>query len=335
MIYKTGREKFQYLVKKSLQLILTLFILSLLVFILARLCPGDPLRAYYGDGIEHLSLAERAAAEERLGLDDPLIVQYGRWFSGILQGDLGISYQYKQPVAGIIAKMLPNTLLLGGAAYLLTFGLAILLGIFCALREDSLADRLICKIGVVSGNIPAFFTALLLILLFAVTFRLLPVGGAYSYGNSDNIWDRLYHLVLPVSVLVLEHLWYYAYMIRNKLLEETRQDYVLLCKAKGLPRKKIMKKDCLKNILPSLSVVMAISLPHILGGTYVVEMVFSYPGIGSLSFESAMYQDYNMLMALTMLTGFIVVAFHIIAQTINEWIDPRMAHEKAGAVSDA
>jgi peptide/nickel transport system permease protein len=223
--------------------------------------------------------------------------------------------------------MWKNTLYLGGLAYVVTFGLAILLGQFCALREGSRLDRMICKVGVVSGNIPAFFLALVLILVFSVKLGILPVGGAYSYGKETQLTDRLIHLILPVSVLVLEHLWYYAYMVRNKLIEESRQDYVLLCKAKGLSRRRILTRNCMKNILPSLTVMMAISVPHILGGTYVVETVFAYPGLGTLSFQSAMYQDYNMLMALCMLTGLVVVFFQLVAQIISEAIDPRMAYE--------
>ena len=146
--------------------------------------------------------------------------------------------------------------------------------------------------------------------------------------------DRIFHLILPVTVLVLEHLWYYTYMIRNKLIEETRQEYVLLCKAKGIPRKIIMKKQCMRNIMPSMLTIMAIAVPHILGGTYVVEMVFSYPGLGVLSFEAAKYQDYNMLMALCLITGVVVLVFNIAAQIINEFIDPRMSYERMDLSSE-
>lgn len=309
-------------------MMIILFLLSVIVFVIARLCPGDPLRSYYGDSIEHMSEVQKDAAREKLGLNDSMAVQYERWISGVFQGDLGISYKYKQPVSTIIGNMWMNTLILGGTAYILTFGLAVLLGMFCALREDSLLDRAICKIGVISNSIPSFFLALLLILVFAVNLKLLPVGGAYSYGNSHDLWDRIYHLILPVTVLVLEHLWYYAYLVRNKLLEEVRQDYVLLCKGKGLSRRRIIAVDCMKNIAPSLFVIMSVSLPHILGGTYVVEAVFAYPGLGTLSFESAMYQDYNMLMALSLLTGIVVLVFNLLAQVLNELIDPRMQHEK-------
>ena len=305
-----------------------LILLSMAVFVMARLCPGDPLRAYYGDGAEHMSTAEREAARERLGLNDSIAVQYVRWTENLAAGDLGLSYQYKQPVTAVIGDVWVNTLILGLVSYVVTFGLAIPLAMFCALREDSLTDRIICRLGTDSTNIPSFFLALLLILVFAVQLKILPVGGAYSLGKSGDIADRAVHLVLPSAVLVLEHLWYYAYMFRNKLVEETRRDYVLLCKAEGISRKTIMRKHCFRNILPSVLVIMAISVPHILGGTYVVETVFGYPGLGTLSFEAAMYQDYNMLMTLSILTGGVVLGCNMLAQVLGQWIDPRMEYEK-------
>ena len=322
------KDRIEYAALMLARMAVLMVMLSIIIFVIADKCPGDPLKSYYGDGAERLSIEERQAAEARLGLDQPLPVRYVKWAKNFIKGDLGLSYKYKQPVSEVIGSMCPNTLILGGIAYVLTFGLAIWLGKFCALHEDSMADRIICKVGVVSGNIPAFTMALLLILIFSVNLRIFPAGGAYTYGMSGSIADRLYHLVLPVTVLVLEHLWYYAYMIRNKLIEETRQDYVLLCKAEGMPRKTIVKKSCMRNIMPSLLVMMAISVPHILGGTYVVETVFAYPGLGTLSFESAMYKDYNMLMALCMVTGLVVLAFNMIAKILNEFIDPRMQYEK-------
>lgn len=320
--------KIKYAAGKLLQMIAVLVLLSMVVFVLARLCPGDPLKAWYGDGVEHMSELEKDAAREKLGLNDSMVTQYLRWAGNLIHGDLGISYQYKQPVTDIITKMWPNTLILGLTAYILTFGLATGLGAFCALREGRPIDRILCKAGVISANIPAFFLALVLILVFAVNLKLLPVGGAYSYGRSGNAADRILHMILPVTVLVLEHLWYYAYMIRNKLIEETRRDYVLLCKAKGMSRRRILWVSCLKNIMPSMAVIMAISVPHILGGTYVVESVFAYPGLGTLSFQSAMYQDYNMLMALCLLTGAVVLVFNLLAQLLGEFLDPRTAYEE-------
>lgn len=135
-------------------------------------------------------------------------------------------------------------------------------------------------------------------------------------------------MILPLTVLVLSHLWYYAYMLRNKLLDEIREDYVLLARAKGLSRRQVMWRHCVRNMLPTLISIMAISINHIIEGTYIIEMVFSYPGIGTLAFESAKYHDYNMLMVLVILTGVIVIVGNMAGQAISERIDRRMGESE-------
>ena len=313
-----------YYGQKLLIFLLSVLLLSVITFYIARLAPGDPLVSYYGDRVEKMKPEERAWAEEKLGLNEPIHVQYVRWLQGALHGDFGISYKYKTDVLEVIGGRAVNTLILGGIGFILIFSLALGLGIFCAWFEDRWPDRILCKVGTVVSCIPEFWLSLVLILVFAVNLRWLPSSGAYSVGNSNDIGDRILHLILPLTVAVLNHLWYYAYMIRNKLLEEIRAEYVLLAKSKGLNKRQVMFKHCLRNIIPSYLSIMAISVPHILGGTYIIETVFSYPGIGTLSYESARYQDYNLLMVLCILSGAIVILFNLAAQIINERIDPRM-----------
>ena len=279
-----------------------------------------------------MSVAEKEAAREKLGLNDPIHVQYVRWLEGAVHGDFGISFKYKQDVLEVIGARIGNTLALGGIGFVLTFLGALGLGILCAWQEDRPVDKILCKGGTVLSCIPEFWLSLVLILVFSVTMRVLPSSGAYDVGQKHNIGNRVWHLVLPMTVVVVEHLWYYAYMIRNKLLEETRADYVLLAKSKGLSKKDIMFRHCLRNILPSYISLMAISVPHVLGGTYIVETVFSYPGIGALSYESAQYHDYNLLMVLCLMTGVLVIACNLLGQIINERIDPRLkANEVIGS----
>lgn len=313
-----------YYGKKALVFLVSIFVLSLIVFYVARLAPGDPLVSYYGDRTEKMSPEERDRAMERLGLNDPIHVQYVRWVQNAAQGDFGISFKYKQDVLEVIGGRVANTLILGGSGFVLIFIFSLLLGILCAWYEDSWLDKIICKIGTVTSCIPEFWFALVLILVFSVTLRWLPSSGAYPVGKAGDVGERIRHLILPLTIVVVEHLWYYAYMIRNKLLEEIRADYVLLAKSKGLDKRKILFGHCLRNIMPSYLSIMAIAVPHILGGTYIVETVFSYPGIGTLSYESARYHDYNLLMILCMMTGILVIFFNIISQIINEHIDPRM-----------
>ena len=316
------------LLKQTIGLLISLAVLSVIVFYMARLTPGDPLVSYLGERAEKLSSEERRWAEEKLGLDQPIYKQYVCWVTRASKGDLGISYKYKRPVTEVISERIGNTLILGGIGFILIFTLALLLGVLCAWHEERWLDKFICQIGTITSCLPEFWVSLLLILIFSVKLKLFPSSGAYSVGQEDQIGDRIWHLVLPMCVVVTSHLWYYAYMIRNKLLEEIRRDYVLLARAKGMRRHKVLFKHCLRNIMPTYMSTMAISVSHILGGTYMVEMVFSYPGIGTLAYESAKYKDYHLLMLLSLLTGAIVIVSNGIAQLISEAIDPRIKEKE-------
>ncbi len=323
-----------YYAEKALVFVVSVVVLSVAVFYVSRLAPGDPLVSYYGDRVEKMTPAEREAAETRLGLNEPIYVQYVKWVQNAARGDFGISYKYKMDVVDVISARVSNTLLLGGIGFALIFVLSLLLGVLCAWFEDRWPDKILCKLGTVTSCIPEFWLSLVLILVFAVTLRLLPSSGAYSIGKKGDIADRIVHLILPLSVVVLTHLWYYAYMVRNRLLDEVRADYVLLAKSYGLSKRAVMFRHCLRNTLPAYLSIMAISVPHVLGGTYIVEAVFSYPGLGTLSYESARYQDYNLLMLLCMISGVVVIVCSIIAQIINERIDPRLRAQELAELGE-
>ena len=320
-----------YFGKKALVFVLSMVLLSVAVFCISRLAPGDPLMSYYGDRVEKMTVLEKEAAREKLGLNDPLHLQYLRWAKNALRGDFGTSFRHKQPVTEVIGSRIGHTLLLGGIGFALILVGALLLGLLCAWLEDTWLDKLLCRIGTFLSCIPEFWLSLVLILIFAVTLHWLPSSGAYDLGSRDDVLGRIRHLILPLTVVVLQHLWYYAYMVRNKLLEETRADYVQLCRAKGLPKKVILLQHCLPNILPSYISLMAMSAPHVVGGTYIVETVFSYPGIGALSFESARYHDYDLLMALCLLTGALVILCSLLGGALNERIDPRLKGKEEGS----
>ena len=323
------KNPFAYYGQKALVFLLSVLILSLAVFYISRLAPGDPLMSYYGERVEKMSPAEKEAAREKLGLNDPIHIQYIRWVEKAAKGDFGISFKYKQDVMEVIGQRIGNTLILGGIGFVLTFLGALGLGLFCAWHEDKWLDRIICKVGTFLSCIPEFWLSLVLILVFAATLHWLPSSGAYDVGYKNDVFNRIEHLILPLTIVVLQHLWYYAYMVRNKLLEETRADYVLLGKSKGLSRRRILLRHCLRNVLPSFISIMAISVPHVMGGTYIVETVFSYPGIGALSYESARFHDYNLLMVLCMMTGILVILCNILGSIVNERIDPRIRANEA------
>lgn len=314
----------KYILKKAGQLILTLIVLSLIVFFVSRLAPGDPMKAYYGESVEKMSVQQLDDARERLGLNDSIVTQYVKWAGNALQGDFGISYIYKRPALQVVSEVYHNTLLLAGVSFILIFVLGLLLAVFCVRHEGRRIDRIICKVGVATNSVPEFFMALVMILIFAVTLGVLPLSGAQDLGGGGTIR----HLILPVAAIVASHLWYCAYLMRNKLSDEVRKEYILLCRVKGLTEKQIIWKHCMRNIMPAVVSIMAIFLPHLLGGAYVIEMVFSYPGLGQLGVESAQYHDYNMLMLISLITGASVIIANMIAQVINEKLDPRFKSEE-------
>lgn len=310
--------------KDIFQFILSLFLLSIFVFCMSRIAPGDPLKSYYGEAVERMSSSQKQDAINKLELDRPIHIQYINWLSKALKCDFGISFKYKRNTLDVIKSVYINTIILGLTVYILLFFLSLNLGIFCSMNEGKWIDIAVCKIGNTINSIPSFWISLILILIFSVNLKLLPSSGAYSIGKSQSISDRILHLVLPTTVLVIGHMWYYAYMVRNKLYEEVRKDYIFIAKMKGFGATKIMYTHCVRNIMPSYISTMTVAIPHILGSIYIVEKVFSYSGLGTLCFESAKYHDYNMLMILTLITGTVVIISNIVAQSLNKMIDGRL-----------
>ena len=160
-----------------------------------------------------MSVAEKAEARTKLGLDEPLLEQYGVWLKNALHGDFGISYKYKQPVMEVIVQRAGNTLLLGGVGFVLTFLGALGLGLLCAWYEDRWVDKMLCRLGTVMSCIPEFWLSMILILIFCVSLRWLPSSGAYAIGHADDVGDRIVHLILPMAVVLAGHLWYYACLL--------------------------------------------------------------------------------------------------------------------------
>lgn len=331
---KTRKNAFVYYSIKFLVFIVSVLLLSVTVFSISRLTPSDPLVSYYGDRLEKMTTDEKAIAREKLGLCEDIHIQYFRWLKNAVKGDFGISYKYKQDVIGVIIPRIPNTLILGITSFILIFVFSLLIGIFCAIFEGSFIDRLICRLGTFLSCIPEFWLSLLLIFVFCVCLKWLPSSGAYTIGKEQDIFNRILHLILPITVVITGHLWYYAYIVRNKTIEEFSSDYVLLAKSYGVSNCKLVFSHVLRNILPSYISIMAISVPHIIGGTYIVEAVFSYPGLGTLAFESAKFSDYNMLMVLCMMTGVCVIFFNMLGQIISDKLDPRLRIAHTGVCTE-
>jgi peptide/nickel transport system permease protein len=314
----------KFIFKKIREAILTIVILSFGVFIISHLAPGDSLVSVYGSGVERISNELREKAIDDLGLNKPLIYQYGVWIKNSIKGDLGYSFKYKMPVKDVIKTRLPNTILLIGLCLSLTFILSIALGLITALNEGKLVDRIIIRCTTFLYCVPGFWISLILILVFSVNLRILPSSGVYDIGKESDILNRITHLILRITVIVIGHLGYYSNFVRNKVLEELKEDYILLARAKGLSKFQIIVRHPLKKIMPSIIILMSLSFSHLIASGFVVEYIFSYPGLGQLIFESAKYHDYPLLMGGVMLTGIIVVLSSLVSDALSSSIDPRL-----------
>lgn len=312
-----------YILRRTGHALIVLMIVSVVTFTIIRLAPGGP--SLLAD--PKLTPAEVALIEARLGIDQPIPVQYWRWVTQIARGDLGNSFLYQSGNVETIMTRLPNTLLLAGVALLVSVLLAVPLGLYSALKPYGAVDQILGVLSLISVSIPVFWLGLLLIILFAVTLRLLPAGGAFTPGLENDLLDRLRHLVLPVFVLstagIAEIMRYTRSSARNVL----RMDFVRTARAKGMPEAQVRWRHVLRNALIPVVTIIGLQLPRLVGGAAVTETIFSWPGMGRLGVEAALSRDYPLIMAITLFVAVAVVAFNLIVDLIYPLLDPRIQLE--------
>ena len=313
-----------YLARRVVQASFTLITITVLCFLLTRFS-GDPMAQYAAN--PRMSAEDRAALRERLGLNQPLPVQYLKWLGLALQGDLGQSFFSKQPVTEMISTRLPNTLVLMLTAEVVTVGLALLLGILAAVKQYSALDNIITSFSFVGFSMPIFFIALGLMLIFAVQFK--EWGLPYLPTGAD-IWDKsdpvelATHLVLPVAALAIVNTAGYARFVRTSMLEVLGLDYVRTARAKGLTSREVMFKHALRNAALPLVTIVGLDIPFLLGGALVTESVYAWPGMGRLFWEYAQRGDYPVVLGVLLIISTAVVVFTILTDLIYTFVDPRI-----------
>lgn len=313
-----------YLLRRLIQALFTLLIITVLCFILTRLS-ADPMAQYATNA--RMTTEDREALRERLGLNDPLPVQYFKWLGLALQGELGNSFFSKQPVGLMISQRLPNTLVLMITAEIITVGIALILGIISAVKQYSLTDNLITGFSFVGFSMPIFFIALGLMLIFAVQFK--EWGLPYLPTGAD-IWDKkdpvelAIHLILPVSCLVIIQTAGYARYVRTSMLEVLGLDYVRTARAKGLTSRAVLFKHALRNAALPLVTIVGLDIPYLMGGALVTETVYAWPGMGRLFWEYAQRGDFPVVLGVLLIISSAVVIFTIITDIVYTFVDPRI-----------
>ncbi len=304
-----------------LSVIPILWLVSVLVFSLIHLVPGDPVMVMLG------SNAEKAQVEElrhRLGLDRPLLVQYGAWMGRVLRGDLGKSIITEEQVTEMIQQRLPTTLTVAAAALLLSLALSIPAGIISSLRHNSYTDYTFMGLVIVAVSVPSFWLALLLILLFSVELRWLPMMGYVSV--FENFWEGLRHLILPAVSLAFILAAIVARMMRSSMLEVLREDYMVTALSKGTPRKYRIFKHALKNAFAPVLTIIGFQIGFLLGGTVVIEDIYSLPGVGRLIFSAINNRDYPVVQGCILMITVIYVLINTAVDLAYPYFDPRVSY---------
>lgn len=342
-----------YILRRLVQTVGLLFILSILLFALVNAAPGGPISAYGGrrprpEKVEQL--------KRQFGLDQPLPLQYVFWLvgndwtqidsdgdgindeagsrKGILRGDFGFSYRTRQPVLEEIGLRLPNTITLMGITMLAALAIAIPLGIYSAIKQYSVFDFFATTFSFAGQAIPEFWLGLLLIIIFYATLKnpwtgepLLPSGGISSLDGGFSLSDRLAHLVLPVLTGALGWIAWYSRFLRSSLLEILPLNYLRSARARGLAEKTVIFKHALSNALIPIVTLIALDLPYIFTGAVLVESIFAWPGMGRLYYQAAVERDYPLLLAVLIIGAGFIILCNLIADVLYAYLDPRVRYE--------
>jgi peptide/nickel transport system permease protein len=321
-----------YALRRILQTIPILFIISILLFLMVRSAPGGPLTAARRN--PNISKEQIEAIEEKLGLNDPLPVQYGRWLGNMVKGDMGDSIKFRRPVSDMIGERIPNTLVLVGASFFVTLLLAIPIGIFSARKPYSPFDYFMTTVTFIGQAIPVYWLGLGLIVVFYITLKnpfngdpLFPVGGMNSRGQEGNLLDTLWHLVLPVTALSLGWIAWYSRFLRSSMLDVLHEDYVRTARAKGLGEGGVYFKHALRNAILPLVTLIALDLPSLFAGALFVETIFSWPGMGRLFWDAAKGRDYPVLLGVVMITAVLIIVCNILADLAYGWLNPQVKYD--------
>jgi len=315
----------QYLLRRLLIVIPSLLGISLVLFVLLALAPGDP----FGELAQNPAVPPevRASLREKFGLDDPIMVRYFRWLLAMLNGDWGFSFVSRMDVDRLILQRLPTTLIVIGASQVLALIVALPVGVYAAIRPYSLFDQVATTAAFIGFSLPTFFTGLLLILLFSITLDWLPFVYQTNITSSgwQFVWDHIRQSIMPVTVLALFQAGVLTRFVRSAVLDVVRLDYVTTARAKGLRESVVIVKHVVRNALIPVVTLIALQLPIVFSGAVVTEQIFRVPGIGSLLISSILANDTPVIMAVTFVTACLVILFNLIADLLYGWLDHRIS----------
>lgn len=313
----------RYILKKVLSMVLTLFVVSLCVFFAFSLIPGDPVTRMFGTEATPELIAQY---REKMGLNDPLLVRYFRWFFAFLQGDMGTSYDYKVPVAGMLAEKIPITLTLAAMSFVIMVIVSIPLGIYTAKYENGIIDHIISVINQIIMAIPPFFSGILLTFFFGVILRIFTPGGFVSYTRDVNAF--LKYLILPAFAIALPKAAMATKLLRGSVIDEAGKDYTRTAYSRGNTTNGVLYLHVLKNAMIPVVTFMGMALADMVAGSIVIEQVFGIPGISRILLSSINNRDYPVVEAIIMGIAIMVLIINLLVDIVYRIIDPRIEVEE-------
>jgi peptide/nickel transport system permease protein len=320
-----------YILRRLLQAVLLTLALSFVSYALLALMPGDPVDIAC-QANPHCTPENLAQMKKNLGLDQPIPIRYGKWLGEALRGDLGYSRTYRLPVTEILAPRLVNTFYLSGLSLILSIMIAIPLGVFTSLRQNTKFDYTLNTIAFAGISVPSFWLGLMLIIIFAVKLQWLPASGTETIGLETELsglsvaLDRLRYLILPVTALSLLTVATWVRFTRAKMIETMRHDYVRTARAKGLPERQVILRHGLRNALIPVITVIALDISGLFSGAVITETVFAYQGAGKLMFDAIFANDYHVAMCSFIITAMAVMLMNLVADILYAYLDPRITY---------
>jgi peptide/nickel transport system permease protein len=312
-----------YLIRRLIMVLIVLIIVSILVFVAMRMLPGDPIRMLVTQS-EQQEFTEQQIAQLRheFGLDRPMMVQYFSWIGGIFRGDLGVSILHRAPVAGEIIRRLPITLHLGITAFIVGIVVGIPAGVICAVRRGKWIDTLVTTFANLGITVPNFWLGVMLIYLFGLYLRWLPVMGYTS--PFEDLGMNARQMIMPIICMALFPIASNARQSRSSMLEVMKQDYIRTAWSKGLQERVIIIRHALKNGLIPIITLSGMGLSMIIGGSVIVETVFNIPGMGRLAVTSVLNQDYPYVQGIILLVSTFILMINLVVDLAYGWLDPRI-----------
>jgi peptide/nickel transport system permease protein len=313
-----------YIIRRLLLAIPILILISMVTYVLIDLMPGDSVDMLVDPTGSAESIERR---RESLGLNDPIHVRYVHWISEVARGNLGYSTLNNWPVAQQVGERIIPTMLLMGSALVISLLIAFPVGIISAVKSNSRLDNVLSILTFSGVSLPTFFVGLAGIYLFAVKLNLVPTSMMQTPGADFSIWDRIHHLILPVSVLAVHQVALYMRLVRSSVLDVLNKDYIRTARAKGVAETWIILRHALRNSLMPVVSVLGVQLPSLFSGAVVTEQIFAWPGVGRLLVGSVYGRDYPVLMAIIMATAVLVVLSNLLTDIVYAFVDPRIQYD--------